>query len=143
MFFLDTNAVIHFFKDRGRVRERLLETPPHLLRLPSVALFELEAGVVQSNRPSQRRQQIDDFRSAVETVPFDDFAARKAAVISAELRKSGNLIGPIDTLIAGTALAHGATLVTHNTQEFQRVPGLKNRGLVLASRSSKRAASFP
>ena len=32
---------------------------------------------------------------------------------------------PLDTFIAATALAHGATLVTHNTREFERVPGLK------------------
>jgi tRNA(fMet)-specific endonuclease VapC len=28
-------------------------------------------------------------------------------------------------LIAATALAHNVTLVTHNTREFERVPGLK------------------
>lgn len=33
-------------------------------------------------------------------------------------------IGPIDILIAGTALSHGATLVTHNTGEFERIEGL-------------------
>jgi tRNA(fMet)-specific endonuclease VapC len=30
----------------------------------------------------------------------------------------------MDTLIAGVALANGATLVTHNTKEFRRVRGL-------------------
>ena len=40
------------------------------------------------------------------------------------LSKAGTPIGPIDTLIAGTALAHNATLVTHNTAEFSRVDGL-------------------
>jgi tRNA(fMet)-specific endonuclease VapC len=30
----------------------------------------------------------------------------------------------MDTLIAGIALQHGATLVTHNTREFRRVRGL-------------------
>jgi tRNA(fMet)-specific endonuclease VapC len=34
-------------------------------------------------------------------------------------------LGPIDTLIAGTALAHSATLVTHNTKGFSRVRGLR------------------
>jgi tRNA(fMet)-specific endonuclease VapC len=31
----------------------------------------------------------------------------------------------MDTLIAGTALSHGAILVTHNTAEFSRVKGLQ------------------
>jgi len=40
------------------------------------------------------------------------------------LKISGQSIGPLDTLIAGTALAHNATLVTHNVKEVRRVPGL-------------------
>jgi len=32
----------------------------------------------------------------------------------------------MDTLIAATALAHSATLVTRNVREFARVPGLKS-----------------
>ena len=34
-------------------------------------------------------------------------------------------MGPFDTLIAGTALANNAILVTHNTKEFERVFGLQ------------------
>ena len=35
------------------------------------------------------------------------------------------LIGPYDTLIAGTAMAHQATLVTRNTKEFGRIGKLQ------------------
>ncbi len=35
------------------------------------------------------------------------------------------LIGSMDTLIAGSALARRATLVTHNVREFRRVKGLR------------------
>jgi tRNA(fMet)-specific endonuclease VapC len=41
------------------------------------------------------------------------------------LEARGLPIGPLDVLIAGTALAHGATLVTRNLREFSRVEGLK------------------
>ncbi len=37
----------------------------------------------------------------------------------------GMPIGPYDVLIAGQALARDLTLVTHNTREFQRIPGLR------------------
>jgi tRNA(fMet)-specific endonuclease VapC len=33
-------------------------------------------------------------------------------------------IGPLDVLIAATAVAHGAILVTNNTREFSRVKDL-------------------
>jgi tRNA(fMet)-specific endonuclease VapC len=35
------------------------------------------------------------------------------------------VIGPHDLQIASIALQHGLTLVTHNTREFSRIPGLK------------------
>ena len=43
----------------------------------------------------------------------------------AALARSGKPIGPLDTLIAGHALALDAILVTHNTREFDRVEGLR------------------
>jgi tRNA(fMet)-specific endonuclease VapC len=36
----------------------------------------------------------------------------------------GNTIGPYDFLLAGQALACAVILVTANTKEFSRVPGL-------------------
>jgi tRNA(fMet)-specific endonuclease VapC len=42
----------------------------------------------------------------------------------AKLATKGTPIGPLDTLIAGHAMALDATLVTGNTREFSRVEGL-------------------
>jgi len=44
--------------------------------------------------------------------------------IELALRLAGTPIGPNDTAIAGHAIAAGAVLVTNNTREFARVPGL-------------------
>lgn len=54
-------------------------------------------------------------------LPFGEAEARTSAIIRAELEQVGTPIGPIDILIAGTALRHGATLVTHNVDEFSRI----------------------
>lgn len=43
----------------------------------------------------------------------------------AYLDGKGTPIGPNDLMIASIARAHSLTLVTHNTSEFSRVPGLK------------------
>lgn len=40
------------------------------------------------------------------------------------LAKAGTMIGANDLWIAATALVHGAPLVTNNTGEFSRIPGL-------------------
>jgi tRNA(fMet)-specific endonuclease VapC len=59
------------------------------------------------------------------TLPFDDRCAEEAAQIRADLAAQGKPIGPHDILIAATARAHDAVLVTHNTSEFARVTGLR------------------
>lgn len=124
MFALDTNTLIYFFKAVGGVKERLLATPPAEIALPSVVLYELEVGIAASSQPAKRRAQLDSLIKLISVLPLNASAARKAAEIGGELRKRGSSIGPMDTLIAGTVLAHGATLVTHNVREFQRVRGL-------------------
>ena len=124
MHALDTNSVIYFFKGRGRVAERLLGTPPKEVAIPSVVLYELELGIAKSSTPDRRRSQLDELVGLVNVLPFDAAEARVAARIRADLEKSGRPIGPYDVLIAATVLRHGATLVTHNVDEFSRVSGL-------------------
>ena len=125
MFVLDTNSVIYFFKGSGRIAERLAATSPSDVRLPAVVLYELEVGIAGSAAPARRRAQLAEFLSAVEVLPFGAAEAVRAATVRARLERAGKPIGPLDVLIAGTALAHGATLVTHNMAEFGRVEGLE------------------
>lgn len=124
MFALDTNAVIHFFKGKGNVAARLLATPPGEVALPAVVVFELERGIRKSPASEDRIARLARFVTAVQVLPFDQCAAEHAAEISVRLESAGKAIGPLDLLIAATTLAHGATLITHNTSEFARVPGL-------------------
>jgi tRNA(fMet)-specific endonuclease VapC len=58
-------------------------------------------------------------------LPFDDAAADQYGAIRHDLESIGQVIGPLDIQIAAIALAHGCTLVTHNTAEFSRVQGLR------------------
>jgi len=125
MYALDTNAVIHLFKGLGRIREHVEATPPGEIGLPAVALYELEVGLTLSSQPKKRRTDLDAFLPLVRVLPLDSEAAKHAAEVRAALAPRGIVIGPLDILIAGTALAHHATLVTHNRGEFLRVKGLK------------------
>jgi tRNA(fMet)-specific endonuclease VapC len=88
-------------------------------------VFELEVGIARSNQPKKRRGQLDALLALVTVLPFDHAAARCAAELDAALAAAGTPIGPMDTLIAGSAVARRATLVTHNVREFRRVKGLK------------------
>jgi tRNA(fMet)-specific endonuclease VapC len=125
MYALDTNTLSYFFKGIGRVRDRLLATPPAQIAIPSIVIFELEFGLTRSSRFEQRLEQLQEFVSLAVLLPFGAAEARASAQIRDELERSGIPIGPYDLLIAGTALSHGAILVTHNTREFERVRGLE------------------
>ncbi len=125
MYVLDTNSVVFFFKGEGRVGQRLLAHRPAEVALPAVVLYELEVGVLRSKAPARRREQLDALLSATRVVPFGPDEAQAAARIRAALEATGEGIGPLDTLIAATALASRGILVTHNTREFRRVPGLR------------------
>ena len=98
---------------------------PSDLAVPAVVAYELEAGTLRSRNPVLRRRELERLLSFLPILPFDLRAANRAARVRFELEKTGEKIGPLDTLIAGTVLAYGATLVTHNTREFSRVPGLQ------------------
>jgi tRNA(fMet)-specific endonuclease VapC len=82
-------------------------------------------GVLGSQNAKRREFQYDQFLSAIEVIAFDSATGRRAAELRLALQRRGESIGPLDTLIAGTALVRGATLVTRNIKEFGRIAGLK------------------
>jgi len=60
----------------------------------------------------------------VDVLPFDSGAAYEYGKIHADLQRKGQLIGPLDMLIAGHAISKGLIVVTNNVDEFERVEGL-------------------
>lgn len=125
MYVLDTNTLIYFFKGIGKVAEKLLDTPPKEIGIPSIVVYELEVGIAKSTSPEKRTAQLADLLSLINVLPFGLQEARSAAQIRAALEKQGQPIGPYDTLIAATALASQAALITHNTKEFGKIKQLK------------------
>src|SRR5207302_8712464 len=75
--------------------------------------------------PQAGLEILQQFLAGFPVLPFDQAAAKKYGKIRARLTRQGNLIGPYDLQIAAIALARGAVVVTHNTEEFGRVAGLE------------------
>ena len=89
-----------------------------------MVVAELLYGARRSQKPADVALQVRQFCGRFHSLPFDDDAAERCAEIRSHLATAGTPIGPIDVLIAAIALANNLTLVTHNTREFSRVPGL-------------------
>ncbi len=124
-FLLDTNTCIRYLNGRApHVRDRMQRTPPALVAVCAIVKAELYAGAAKSQNPARTRAAQDRFLSLFASFPFDDAAADVYGHLRARLERAGSPIGPYDLQIAAIALLHGCTLVTHNTREFARVPGL-------------------
>lgn len=126
LFVLDTNICIHVINRRpASVRARMAAVPSRALAVSAVTAHELSYGVLRSERRAENLERLRVFLSGIVVLPFDGAAAARAAEVRADLARAGTPIGPLDTLIAGHALAVEATLVTNNTREFARVPDLR------------------
>jgi len=126
IYLLDTNACISYLNNpRSPVRYQLERLDPTSVFVCSVVKAELYFGVMNSRRPHQNRDKLETFLQQFGSFPFDDAAALLYVEIRAKLSQVGRVIGPYDLQIAAIALAKGLILVTHNTEEFSRVDGLK------------------
>jgi tRNA(fMet)-specific endonuclease VapC len=126
IYLLDTNAWIQILhRPRGAVADRMHETPRDAVRVCSVIKAELFYGAFKSARVDSNLALLRRAFSGFQSLPFDDPAAERAGSIRAHLSRLGTPIGPADIMIAAIAAAASATLVTHNTSEFARVPGLR------------------
>lgn len=122
---LDTNTCIDWLKGNSRsLRERLSRSSPGAVAIPSMVEAELLLGAELSSRPQVERLGVSQLLRHLPVLSFDSDAAKYYARIRAELQRKGTPVGANDLVIAATALSHRATLVTHNTREFSRIPGL-------------------
>lgn len=93
------------------------------MAISAVVAHELFYGAFKSRRATHNVALIDALQFAVIEFGKDD--ARRAGEVRAILAKTGMPIGPYDVLIAGQAIARNLIFVTHNMNEFHRVPGLR------------------
>jgi tRNA(fMet)-specific endonuclease VapC len=86
---------------------------------------ELLYGARKSGRIAHNLRLLEELFGTVASLPFDDRCAEEYGLIRQELERAGTPIGANDLLIASTARAHDAVLVTHNVREFSSVAGLR------------------
>lgn len=122
---IDTSVIISLERRKLPLGElvRLVTSTP--IAIASISASELLAGVHRADteaRRSQRRKFVELVLDSIEVLPFDLEVARVHARIATELR--AHPIGAHDLIIAATALAFDYGVLTANTREFHRVPGL-------------------
>ncbi len=125
MNLLDTNVCVDLLRRRSpRVVARLRAADIDQLAISSITAAELFAGALKSARAKENVTAVSNLVSSIATLSFGSEAARFYGLVRSDLERIGQTIGPLDMLIAGHAASVGATLITNNTREFARVPGL-------------------
>lgn len=123
---LDTDTCIALIKRQPeKLLRKLAGKSPGQVGLSAITVAELQLGVARSSRLDEAAAALVEFLLPCEIAPFDDAASAAYGPAVAALLRKGTPIGPMDSLIAAHALSLGATLVTHNTREFGRVPQLR------------------
>ncbi len=121
----DTNACIRYLNPAASaVKRRFQSASPQDIALCDIVKMEMYYGAYRSARQADNLALLRQFFSAFRSLPFDAHAAEICGRIRALLANAGTPIGPYDLQIAAIALANNLILVTHNTREFSRVPGL-------------------
>ena len=121
----DTDICIALINERPQgVIERFRRHEVGDIGVSSITVNELAFGVAKTGS-KRNAHTLHKFLLPLEIMPFTADAAFVAGTVRAVLEKRGKPIGPMDLLIASHAKALDVTVVTNNTREFGRVPGLK------------------
>lgn len=127
-FLLETSTAIEVLRGRRPdLRERFKARAPELVT-STVVVSELLYGAERSATPEKLRRQVAWLLELLPALDLDEAAATHAAEIRAVLAAAGTPIGAYDVLIAGHARSRGLVVVTENTKDFERVPGLQSTG---------------
>lgn len=128
MYLLDTNILSELIKKRPhrRLLTNLRSKPAHALFTSCICIMELRFGsMLRANSDKFWERISREIISRVNVIQIGEKEALTAGDILAALRKTGQIIGIEDVLIAASALTHQCSLVTANTRHFSRIKGLK------------------
>ena len=122
-YLLDANVVIALLNNNvPALARRARQGGLGDIAISAIVMHELFYGAFKSSRATHNIAVVDSLQFHV--LEFDREDARQAGAVRALLAAKGTPIGPYDVLIAGQAVARNLVLVTNNTNEFARVPGL-------------------
>jgi tRNA(fMet)-specific endonuclease VapC len=127
IYLLDTNILIYLIKNQPPATAQRVNALKEDARLcmSFITWAELLKGAERSVRKPAVVRRLEALARQVEVLyPAGPAICQHYAQQATRLKDAGTPIGANDLWIACHALAEGATLVTHNTREFQRVQGL-------------------
>ena len=124
-FLLDTNILSAHMRRPSGLAHRFFQHSGRLYTT-SVVLGELFVWAYNRPDPTKIVNAIDELLfQQVTALDFDRDCANEFGRVRIQLRRNGIEVPSVDLMIASVALIYDLTLVTHNTTDFENIPGLR------------------
>ncbi|HEX5104083.1 MAG TPA: type II toxin-antitoxin system VapC family toxin [Pirellulaceae bacterium] len=123
-FLLDTDTCSAHFRRPGGLAHRFFQHSGSLF-VSAVNLAELYTGAYHVANPQPLLDKVAELLRDVTVLPFDANCAHSFGQVRGGLLQRGIAVPTADLMIGATALTHNLTLVTHNTKDYQHIPGLR------------------
>lgn len=124
-FLLDTNICSALLRRPGKLAHRFVQHGGSLC-IPTIVMGELLAWAFKRPDPTLLLATLEqDLFPELIVLDFDQSCALQFGRIRGTLLLQGRVVNPVDLMIAAVALTYDLTLVTHNTKDFEHVPGLR------------------
>jgi len=123
-YMLDTDIASYLIRgNHPGVTEKFTELYENCV-MSSITAAELQYGAGKRNNRMLTRK-VQALCGLIPIIPWSDEAACAYARLRIELETKGTPIGSMDMLIAASAIAENAVLVTNNLEHFSKVASLK------------------
>jgi predicted nucleic acid-binding protein len=123
-FLLDTDICSAYLRGNRIVWPKFLQHGGQL-HVSAVSAGELYTWASRQGVSPRRRVLLEDFLQDVSLLDVTRTVSEKFGDLRAAFLDAGQGTPDMDLLIASTALVHDFTLITHNTRDFQNIPGLR------------------
>ena len=122
-YLLDTNMCIYLMKNQPEeIARRFAQCYVGDVVMSSITYAELAYGVAVSANPEREKINLASLIEDIQVIPFDSAAGEAYGPIrlaTLEAKKDA-----LDKLIAAHAVSLNAIVVTNNTKDFAKYPGL-------------------
>lgn len=131
-YMLDTNMCIYLMKNQPEeVARRFAQCYVGDVVMSAITYAELEYGVAVAADPEREHLNLANLIEDIPVAPFDGAAGVAYGPIRMATRESKK--DHLDKLIAAHAVALGVTVVTSNTKDFARYPGVITENWLMPS----------
>jgi predicted nucleic acid-binding protein len=93
------------------------------IAIDSIILGELNIGILSlpaGRKRSRLEQWFETLAATIECLPWDALVSRRWARLVADLKRAGQPVPLLDSMIAASALHHGLIVATRNAGDFSR-----------------------